>query len=71
MAKSNKNQKIFILAFLAFVGIFVAISVDMASKTTAPWNKPKQLKRAIQDDISIKDSLLIDSLLQNESKSVE
>lgn len=43
----NRNRKIFIVTFIAFVLLMIGISVDMARRTTAPWNRKKQLSRAI------------------------
>lgn len=62
--KENKNSKIFIGVFILFVALFVYISYDMASRTTAPWNKPKQLNRALPGALPDSDSLKLDSLLQ-------
>jgi hypothetical protein len=64
MDKSNRNRKIFIVVFLAFVSLFAYISYDMSSRTTAPWNKPKQLKRALPGALPDSDSLKLDSLLE-------
>ena len=43
----NRNQRIFAIIFIAFVLIVIFITVDMASKTTAPWNRRKQVERAL------------------------
>ena len=64
MNNSNRNRKIFIVVFLAFVALFAYISYDMSSRTTAPWNKPKQLKRALPGALPDSDSLKLDSLLE-------
>ena len=64
MANVNKKQKIFILICVAFVALFAYISYDMSSRTTAPWNKPKQLKRALPGALPDSDSLKLDSLLE-------
>lgn len=60
----NRNRKIFIVVFVAFVALFAYISYDMSSRTTAPWNKPKQLKRALPGATPDADSLKLDSLLK-------
>lgn len=65
MEKSNRNKKIFIIVFIAFVALFAYISYDMSSRTTAPWNKPKQLKRALPGATPDADSLKLDSLLKD------
>lgn len=64
MAKSNNKQKIFIIVLVSFVALFAYISYDMSSRTTAPWNKPKQLKRALPGALPDSDSLKLDSLLE-------
>jgi len=64
MDKSNKNRKIFIVVFILFVALFAYISYDMSSRTTAPWNKPKQLNRALPGALPDSDSLKLDSLLE-------
>jgi hypothetical protein len=64
MNKSNRNRRIFIIVFILFVALFAYISYDMSSRTTAPWNKPKQLNRAMPGATPDSDSLLLDSLLE-------
>jgi len=68
MDKSNKNRKIFIVVFILFVALFAYISYDMSSRTTAPWNKPKQLNRALPGALPDSDSLKLDSLLEEADK---
>ena len=65
MEKSNKNRRIFIIVFVSFVALFAYISYDMSSRTTAPWNKPKQLNRALPGALPDSDSLKLDSLLKD------
>lgn len=43
----NRNRRIFIIVFIAFTLIVVMLTVDMASRTTAPWNRKKQVSRAL------------------------
>jgi hypothetical protein len=43
----SRNQRIFAIIFIAFVLIVVLITIDMASRTTAPWNRRKQVERAL------------------------
>jgi hypothetical protein len=43
----NRNRKIFITVFIVFVTVVVLLAIDMARQTTAPWNRKKQLTRAI------------------------
>jgi hypothetical protein len=64
MEKQNRNRRIFIIVFILFVALFAYISYDMSSRTTAPWNKPKQLNRALPGASPDSDSLKLDSLLQ-------
>ncbi|HEV7382095.1 MAG TPA: hypothetical protein VGN64_20000 [Dyadobacter sp.] len=64
MSNPNKSRKIFIAVLIAFVSLFLYISYDMSSRTTAPWNKPKQLKRAMPGALPDSDSLKLDSLLE-------
>lgn len=42
----NKNRNIFKIVFLIFLGIVLFVLFDMATRTTAPWNKKKQIERA-------------------------
>jgi len=62
--KPNRNRRIFIIVFILFVSLFVYISYDMASRTTAPWNKPKQLERALPINAPETDTLGLDSMLR-------
>ncbi|CAG5071429.1 hypothetical protein DYBT9623_03459 [Dyadobacter sp. CECT 9623] len=64
MEKPNKNRRIFVIVFILFVSLFAYISYDMSSRTTAPWNKPKQLNRALPGASPDSDSLKLDSLLK-------
>jgi len=58
-AEPNKNRRVFIVVFIVFILIVAMLALDMASRTTGPWNRPKQLNRVLPLD----DSLLVDSLL--------
>jgi len=40
----NKNQKIFRWVLILFTLLMIALAVQMASNTTAPWNKKKHSK---------------------------
>ncbi|PWJ59330.1 hypothetical protein CLV98_102163 [Dyadobacter jejuensis] len=76
MEKGNRNRKIFIVVLILFVALFVFISYDMSQRTTAPWNKKKQLNRALPAALpaalpgalpaanSAADSLNLDSLMK-------
>ncbi|GAB3934706.1 hypothetical protein [Larkinella terrae] len=43
----NKNRRILFTAALIFTLIVVFVAVDMGRRTTAPWNKKRQLERAL------------------------
>ncbi|MBC8155824.1 MAG: hypothetical protein H7Z72_23285 [Bacteroidetes bacterium] len=43
----NRNRRIFIIVFIVFTAIVAFLAIDMASRTTAPWNRKKQLERAL------------------------
>jgi hypothetical protein len=62
--KPSRNSRIFIIVFILFVALFAYISYDMSSRTTAPWNKPKQLNRALPGATPDADSQKLDSLLE-------
>lgn len=64
MDKPNKSRRIFIIVTVLFIALFAYISYDMSSRTTAPWNKPKQLNRALPGALPDSDSLKLDSLLE-------
>ncbi|MCF0050045.1 hypothetical protein MUK70_28970 [Dyadobacter chenwenxiniae] len=64
MEKQNKSRSVFIVVTILFIALFAYISYDMSSRTTAPWNKPKQLNRALPGATPDADSLLLDSLLE-------
>lgn len=61
----NRNRRIFIIVFLAFLMVVILITIDMARRTTAPWNKRKQLERAIpgqaRDTNAVIDGTAIDT----------
>jgi hypothetical protein len=56
----NRNRKIFVIVSIVFVAIVVLIAADMARRTTAPWNKKKQIVRAF-DLSSDPDSIAVDT----------
>ena len=64
MAEPNKNRRIFIVVFIVFTLIVAILALDMASRTTGPWNRPKQLNRVLP----LGDSLFVDSLLLDTTK---
>jgi hypothetical protein len=46
MNKSNNNRSIFKIIFILFLAAVIYFLYDMATQTTAPWNKKKQIERA-------------------------
>ena len=61
----NRNRRIFIVVFIVFTTIVALLAIDMASRTTAPWNKRRQAERAFpagKNSIAI-DTLTADTLL--------
>lgn len=55
----NRNRRIFIVVFIIFTVIVALLAIDMASRTTAPWNKRRELERALP---TAKDSTAVDSM---------
>ncbi|UHG92935.1 hypothetical protein [Spirosoma oryzicola] len=43
----NRNRRIFIIVFITFTAIVIFFAIDMASRTTAPWNKRREVERAL------------------------
>jgi hypothetical protein len=43
----NKNNLIFKIIFVVFLLGVILVLVDLARQTSAPWNKKKQIERAI------------------------
>ncbi|GAA4449742.1 hypothetical protein GCM10023189_09330 [Nibrella saemangeumensis] len=43
----NRNRRIFVIVFIIFTAIVILITIDMGRRTTAPWNKRRQLERAL------------------------
>jgi uncharacterized membrane-anchored protein len=41
----NKNQKIFRWVLILFTLLMIGLAIQMASSTTAPWNKKKHSSR--------------------------
>ena len=69
MAESNKNKKTFIVVFVIFLLTIIFIVVDMANRTTAPWNRNKNpageaLPGAVAPGaLPLSDSVVLDSLV--------
>ena len=62
----NRNRRIFIIVFVVFTTLVALFAIDMASRTTAPWNKHRELERALptERDGTVIDTLAADSLLR-------
>jgi len=56
----NRNRKIFIIASILFIALVSLVAIDLARRTTAPWNKKKQIIRAF-DVTTDTDSITIDT----------
>lgn len=46
----TKQKKIFAIIAVIFIVIVLIVTVDMMSKTTAPWNKKKELLKKYDTD---------------------
>ncbi|MBC7890890.1 MAG: hypothetical protein H7Y12_01640 [Sphingobacteriaceae bacterium] len=43
----TRQKKIFLLVALLFTLVVALFAIDMARRTTAPWNKKKQVNRVL------------------------
>jgi hypothetical protein len=61
----NRNRRIFIIVFVVFTTVVALFAIDMASRTTAPWNKRKQIERALPTEVdgTAVDTVATDTLL--------
>lgn len=61
----NRNRRIFIIVFIVFTTIVALLAIDMANRTTAPWNRRKSVERALPagKDGTTVDTLALDTLL--------
>jgi hypothetical protein len=57
----NRNRRIFIVVFLAFTLLVILLTIDMASRTTAPWNRKKQAARALPGEPTDRRALQLDT----------
>lgn len=46
-SRMNRQKKIFFLIALIFTLVVALFAIDMARRTTAPWNKKKQVDRVL------------------------
>jgi uncharacterized membrane protein YvbJ len=58
----NRNRRILFIAALIFTLIVIFVAIDMGRRTTAPWNKKRQLERALptEPDGTALDSAALD-----------
>lgn len=54
----NRNRRIFIIVFIAFTTLVALLAIDMARRTTAPWNKRREVERALPGRTN--DTLVVD-----------
>ena len=61
----NRNRRIFIIVFILFTTLVILLTIDMARQTTAPWNKRREVERAlpVEKDATAADTLSADTLL--------
>jgi hypothetical protein len=61
----NRNRRIFIIVFIVFTSVVALLAIDMASRTTAPWNKRREVERAFPagKDGAAVDTMGADTLL--------
>ena len=61
----NRNRRIFIVVFIVFTAIVALLAIDMANRTTAPWNKRREVERALPaaKDGAAVDTMATDTLL--------
>lgn len=59
----NRNRRLFIVVFIVFTTIVALLAIDMARRTTAPWNKRREVERAFKRDGTVVDSMAVDTLL--------
>ena len=60
----NRNRRIFIIVFIVFTTIVALFAIDMARRTTAPWNRRKQVERALpgEEPVTEVDGTQVDTL---------
>ncbi|MBN8821384.1 MULTISPECIES: hypothetical protein [Spirosoma] len=60
----NRNRRIFVIVFIAFTTLVILFTIDMARRTTAPWNKRREVERALPPkDGTVADTMATDTLL--------
>lgn len=58
----NRNRRLFIIVFIVFTAIVILFTIDMARRTTAPWNKKREVERALpkKQDRTVIDTTVTD-----------
>ncbi|GAB3332249.1 hypothetical protein GCM10027299_38570 [Larkinella ripae] len=59
----NRNRRILFVVAILFTIIVALLAIDMGRRTTAPWNKKRQLERALptEPDGTAIDTAMLDS----------
>ncbi len=55
----NRNRRIFIVVFILFTLLMALLAIDMGRRTTAPWNKRREVERALPNRVAV-DSTVVD-----------
>ncbi len=65
----NRNRRIFVIVFIVFTALVILITIDMGRRTTAPWNKRRQLERALpmESDHTAADTLVDTTAVPSDS----
>ena len=59
----KRNRRLFIIVFLTFLFVVILITIDMARRTTAPWNRRKQVERVLPGETQSRvDGTAIDTM---------
>lgn len=58
----NRNRRILFIVAILFTIIVALLAIDMGRRTNAPWNKKRQLERALpmEPDGTVLDSSALD-----------
>jgi len=57
----KRNRRLLFTVALVFTVLIALLAVDMARRTTAPWNKRRQLERALPTTLQPTDGTAIDT----------
>ncbi|SDL60586.1 hypothetical protein SAMN04488090_1393 [Siphonobacter aquaeclarae] len=47
VTKMTRQKKLFVIGFVLFLLLVIGMTIDMARRTTAPWNKKKTIDRVL------------------------